>query len=140
MYIGEKRNRESFSESTSVDAYATTPVSGAMPHCGAQDCTRPVDGHNGGPWCTAHRRGLTLTTGLTDLLGSFLNPGGTKAISDHRVIEAGELSSMGLELLLSHAFNSEVIMKDESIVFSPNADNAIGRWRVWFRWAAQDDA
>lgn len=110
------------------------PTPASVPCCAAQDCTRPVDGYHGPPWCDPHRRGLSLAVAITDVVAEYLNVRGNPPISDQRVIEAGNLIGDGLALLLSHAFGESVTMYENPIRFGTGTLDDSPRWRVWFRW------
>jgi hypothetical protein len=104
--------------------------------CAAEGCGRPVDGHHGPPWCQAHRRGLRLSTAVSDATREFLNPRTAKAYGDARVIEAGEHLSIALQLLLLSVFGSEVIMNETPIAFGTGDSkyDDVARYRVEFLW------
>lgn len=105
-----------------------------LSRCAAQGCERPINGH-GGRWCSAHRRGLALSVGLTDALAGFLTPFGESATFDERVIEAGELIGQGLELLLSHAFDGNNVAVEEQPIKFKNGDSSYKSvWRVSLGW------
>lgn len=111
-----------------------TPPGRTDPRCRAQDCDRPASGHSG-PWCSAHRRGLALSTALTDALAGFLTLAGESPAFDESVIEAGELIGKGLELLLSHAFDGDEVAVEEEPIKFENADSSYkSRWRVSLGW------
>jgi hypothetical protein len=110
------------------------------PWCAAEGCRRPVDGHAGPPWCQAHRRGLRLSTAVSDATLEFLNPRNEKMYGNTEVIEAGEHLSIALELLLSSVFGSEVIVDERPIAFGTGDSkyDSIARWRVSFAWELKE--
>ncbi|BCP05629.1 hypothetical protein [Mycobacterium paraintracellulare] len=107
--------------------------------CAAQGCNRPTDGHHGPPFCSLHHRGLKLTAQLTDALTEFCNPRNAKVYDDTRIIEAGELFAIGLGLLLSSAFDNEVIINEQPIEFGDGyaKNDRVARWHVSFAWGIE---
>lgn len=133
MITGVESPEGKESETGSVAAYRDTGTYSG-PRCLAQGCDRPAVADR---WCTPHRRGLTLSTALTDVLASFLFLDGEAPKFDERVLEAGELIGKGLELLLSHAFGGEVAVEEQPIKFKDSPDSEKIRWRVSLGWLAQ---
>lgn len=112
------------------------PTGHTLPSCAAQGCDRPAHGYRD-RWCTPHRRGLTLSTALTDALVSFLALAGDAPEYDERVVVAGELIQVALELLLGSAFNSDdVVVEERPIKFKDSVDTEKVRWRVSLGWLA----
>lgn len=109
----------------------------ASAYCDAEYCGRPIDGNYGGKLCWLHRRGLRLSTALTDALTEFLGSAGQVEIPyDKEIEEAGEYISQGIELLLSKIFRAEVTMNARPILlgYSDEPDNNRHCWRVNLWW------
>lgn len=111
------------------------------PQCVAECCAGVPADRTG--LCTAHRRSLTLSTKMQDAVREFLH-GNLKAGNVIRpttenapkVIEAGALFAQGLALLISTAFDSEIVSYDGAPIVIGDLRRNQPPWRVSFAWKA----
>lgn len=111
-------------------------------HCNAENCEMPIDGNYGGWFCWKHRRGLRLSSTITDALKEFLGTTGQAKIPyDEKIEEAGECFSEGLQLLFESIFNAGVTVNTDPIHLGYSDDPNSGKhsWRIAFWWALTDD-